>query len=138
MEMQGLRAHAHCVYRIFYHIAFVTKYRRRVLTNAILDRLRQHFARICANAGCGLIEFNGEEDHVHLLVEAHPNIQPSKLVNTLKTISSREIRREFSKELSRVYQKPVLWHTAYCIISAGGAPLEVLKRYIENQGKDTG
>lgn len=138
MEMQELRAHAHCVYRIFYHIVFVTKYRRRVLTNAILNRLRQHFARVCANARCELVEFNGEEDHVHLLVEAHPNIQPSKLVNTLKTISSREIRREFSEELSRVYQKPVLWRRAYCIISAGGAPLEVLKRYIENQGKDTG
>jgi len=138
MEKQELRAHAHCVYRIFYHIVFITKYRRRVLTGPILNRLREHFARLCANAGCELVEFNGEADHVHLLVEAHPNIQPSRLVNTLKTISSREIRREFSEELSHFYRKPVLWHRAYCILSGGGAPLEVLKRYIEHQGTNTG
>jgi putative transposase len=76
---------------------------------------------------------NGEADHVHLLVEAHPNLQPSRLVNTLKTISSREIRREFSSHLTRFYRTPVLWHGAYCILSAGGAPLEILEQYIRNQ-----
>ena len=100
----------------------------------MLERLREHFERICTNAGCELVEFNGESDHVHLLVDARPNIQPSRLVNTLKTISSREIRREFRDTISRYYSKPVLWHRAYCIISAGGAPLSVLKRYIRNQG----
>ena len=134
MESQDLKEHAHCVYRIFYHIVFVTKYRRKVLSREMLERLREHFERICTNAGCELVEFNGESDHVHLLVDAHPNIQPSRLVNTLKTISSREIRREFRDTISRYYSKPVLWHRAYCIISAGGAPLSVLKRYIRNQG----
>ena len=134
MESQDLKEHAHCVYRIFYHIVFVTKYRRKVLSPEMLERLREHFERICTNAGCELVEFNGESDHVHLLVDAHPNIQPSRLVNTLKTISSREIRREFRDTISRYYSKPVLWHRAYCIISAGGAPLSVLKRYIRNQG----
>lgn len=104
----------------------------------MLNRLRIHFTRICENASCELIEFNGEADHVHLLIDAHPNIQPSRLVNTLKTISSREIRKEFSEDLAQFYQKPVLWHRAYCIISAGGAPLRVLKQYIEQQGGDAG
>lgn len=134
MEKQSLRSHAHCVYRIFYHIVFVTKYRRKVLSRRILKRLREYFERICTNAGCELVEFNGELDHVHLLIDAHPNIQPSRLVNTLKTISSREIRREFKDHILKYYSRPVLWHRAYCIISAGGAPLEVLKQYIQNQG----
>jgi len=81
---------------------------------------------------------NGESDHVHLLVDATPNIQPSRLVNTLKTISSREIRKEFAEELRQHYWKPVLWSRAYCIVSAGGAPLSILKQYIEGQGKESG
>ena len=133
MEFQDLRSHAHCVYRIFYHIVFTTEYRRRVLTGPILNRLRQYFAKICANAGCELVDFDGKADHVYLLVEAHPNIQPSRLVNTLKTISSREIRKEFADTISRYYSRSVLWHRAYCIISADGAPLSVLKRYIQDQ-----
>ena len=137
MKMQELKSHAHCVFRIFYHIVFVTKYRRKALSQTMRNRLQRHFTRICESAGCKLIEFNGRADHVHLLIDAHPNIQPSRLVNTLKTISSREIRKEFSGELAQFYRKPVLWHRAYCIISAGGAPLEVLKQYIEQQGKDT-
>lgn len=138
MESQHLNAHAHCVYRIFYHIVFVTKYRRKALTPKMLERLREHFFRLCVNANCELAEMNGEADHVHLLIDAAPNIQPSRLVNTLKTISSREIRKEFAEELRQYYWKPVLWSRAYCIVSAGGAPLSVLKQYIENQGKDSG
>lgn len=133
MEKQRLKAHAHCVFRIFFHIVFVTKYRKKALTPVIIDRLRVIFAGICEASGCELTEMNGEPDHVHLLVDASPNIAPSRLINTLKTISSREIRREFRRELSRVYWKPVLWHRAYCILSAGGAPLEVLEQYIKNQ-----
>ena len=133
MVDQQLKSNGHCVFRIIYHIVFVTKYRRKALYHAILTRLREHFARICQNANCELVEFNGEADHVHLLVDANPNIEPSRLVNTLKTISSREIRREFAAEIRKHYRKPVLWHRAYCLISAGGAPLEVLKKYIQNQ-----
>jgi len=98
--------------------------------------LEDIFCHLLDNAGCRLVEFGGEADHVHLLIEAHPNIKPSRLVNTLKTISSRMIRKEFADELGKIYRKPLLWHRAYCIISAGGAPLDVLRRYIENQGKD--
>lgn len=133
MDKQRLKAQAHCVFRIFFHIVFVTKYRKKALTPAMIDRLREIFAGICLAAGCELVEMNGESDHVHLLVDASPNIAPSRLINTLKTISSREIRREFRRELSCVYWKPVLWHRAYCILSAGGAPLEVLEQYIRNQ-----
>jgi putative transposase len=137
MLEQELKSHAHCVFRIYYHIVFVTKYRRKVLYHEVLTRLREHFARICVNAGCELVEYNGEADHVHLLVDSHPNMAPSRLVNTLKTISSREVRREFADLMNRHYRKPVLWHRAYCILSAGGAPLDVIKKYIEGQKADS-
>ncbi len=133
---QELSSHAHCVFYILYHIVFVTKYRRKALSEVMLKRLEDIFCHLLENAGCRLVEFGGEADHVHLLIEAHPNIKPSRLVNTLKTISSRMLRKEFAEDLTKVYWKPALWHRAYCLISAGGALLDVLKRYIENQGKD--
>jgi len=136
MTKSTLKAHAHCVFRMYYHIVFVTKFRHKALSEDILIRLKEHFERLCNNAGCELAEFNGDADHVHLLVDANPKIAPSKLVNTLKTISSREIRKEFAEHLKPFYWKPFLWSRAYCIVSAGGAPLDVLKQYIENQGKE--
>ncbi|MDJ0717562.1 MAG: IS200/IS605 family transposase [Prochloraceae cyanobacterium] len=123
----------HCVYRINLHIVFVTKYRRQVITKEILERLEEIFARLCHNQKASLVEFNGESDHVHLLVDVPPDLAPSKLVNTLKTISSRTIRKEYAAHVAKFYRKPVFWTGAYCVISAGGAPLEVLKQYIQNQ-----
>lgn len=114
---------------------FVTKYRKKVITAQILERLREIFSKLCKNQKSELLEFNGEEDHVHLLVDISPDIPPSKLVNTLKTISSRMIRKEFAEHINRFYWKPVFWTGAYCVISAGGAPLEILKVYIQNQNE---
>jgi len=133
MKNQELKSYAHCVFRIFYHIVFITKNHIKTLSPIILLKLESHFQRICNNAGCKLIEFNGKEDHMHLLIDASPNIAPSRLVNTLKTISSREIKKEFGADLEKFYRKPVFWTRSYCIISAGGAPLDVLEQYIQNQ-----
>lgn len=112
---------------------FVTKYRRKVINAEILKSLENIFSRLCQNQKSELLEFSGEEDHVHLLVDISPDVPPSKLVNTLKTISSRMIRKEFADHINKFYWKPVFWTGAYCVISAGGAPLEVLKAYIQNQ-----
>lgn len=117
------------------HIVFVTKYRKKVITAQILERLREIFSRLCQNQKSELLEFSGEEDHVHLLVDISPDVSLSKLVNTLKTISSRTIRKEFADHINKFYWKPVFWTGAYCVISAGGAPLEVLKTYIQNQNE---
>ena len=76
----------------------------------------------------------GELDHIHLLLDMHPNIMPSKFVNNLKTVTSRRMRREYAKHLSQFYWKPVQWTRAYCLITAGGAPISVLREYIEKQG----
>lgn len=112
---------------------FITKYRRKVITSDILKSLETIFSKLCQNQKSELIEFCGESDYVHLLIDISPDIAPSRLVNTLKTISSRMIRKEFAEHINKFYWKPVFWTGAYCVISAGGAPLEVLKTYIQNQ-----
>jgi len=94
---------------------------------------KRYLRLLCESQKCQLTSFNGESDHCHLLVEMYPDIAPSKLVNTLKTVSSRLIRRDYQAHLSKFYYKPVFWTGAYCIISTGGAPLEVIKKYIESQ-----
>lgn len=117
------------------HIVLVTKYRKKVINSEILERLRLIFAKLCISQKCELTEFKGESDHVHLLVDMAPDIAVSKLVNILKTISSREIRREFPEHVAKFYWKPVFWTSAYCALSAGGAPLNILKNYIQNQNE---
>lgn len=99
----------------------------------MLDRMESIMQSTLGKWGCELCEFNGERDHVHLLLSAPPTVQPSKLVNNLKTVSSRLIRKEFQEQLKKVYWKPVFWSRSYCIVSCGGAPLEIIKQYIENQ-----
>lgn len=130
-----LNKSSHCSYSVHLHLIFVTKYRRKALSVEMLDRLKVIFTDICEMNKCSLLEFGGEKDHVHLLVSYHPNNNISVFVKSLKSSSSRLLRQEFSKELASFYGKPVLWSSSYCVISAGGAPLEVLKRYIHGEEK---
>ena len=136
----SLRKGAHAVFRIHFHIIFVTKYRKNVINQAILTKLQEIFSRVCEKRKCELLEFNGEEDHVHLLVDAHPDNNTSQLISSLKSASSRIIRKEFEEYLKQYYwkkQDPSFWTDAYCVISAGGASLETLKEYIQSQDKPT-
>jgi putative transposase len=123
----------HCVYALHYHLVIVTKHRRRCLTAPMLARMREIAQARCEGWGGELLEMNGEPDHIHLLVSLPPNLALSGFVNNLKTTTSRLIRKEFAAELGRVYRKPVLWSRSYCAISCGGAPLSILKQYIESQ-----
>lgn len=128
-----MKSHYHCVYKLKYHLVLVTKYRKKCFTNDMLIRLEEICQRVCDKWEINLDEFGGESDHIHLLLDMHPNLTPSKFVNNLKTVTSRLIRKEFSDHLDNYYWKPVLWTRAYCLITAGGAPIEVLKNYIQNQ-----
>ncbi len=138
--MQELRTKRHVVYSLHLHLVFVTKYRKKVFTEKMYERLYFHFERVCNDFGCKLVETNGEKDHVHLLVETLPHTTPSRLVNSLKGVSSRfayaspdgVLRQEFP-ELEQYYWKGGLWSPSYFIASCGGAPLDVVKQYIENQ-----
>lgn len=129
-----LKKGSHSVFSIQLHLVFVTKYRRKVITPTIRGRIEEIFRHVCSKQKSELIEFNGTEDHVHLLVSIAPDVLISQLVASLKSASSRIIRSEFAEHINKFYWKPVFWHDAYCAVSCGGAPLEIVKRYIENQG----
>lgn len=133
MSKTTLKALNHCIYNINYHLVMVTKYRSKVITPAILSRLSELTKeRVEAWGGC-LLEINGEPDHIHVLFELPPKHAVADFVNALKTGTSRRIRTEFAEELKRHYWKPVFWSRSYCVVTCGGAPLELVKQYIENQ-----
>ena len=116
---------------------FVTKYRHEVIDEKIESRLKEIYARLCATQDSELLECKADlvqRDHIHLLVDLAPRISLGKLCNILKTISSREIRKEFAAELKPYYWKPRFWKQGYGYTSVGGAAIDVLVRYIENQG----
>lgn len=129
----SVRKGSHSVFSIHLHFVFVTKYRRKVLTAQILDRMREIFAHVCVKTKCQLIEFNGELDHVHLLINFHPDNNISAFTGSLKSASSRIIRNEFEEHLSKFYKNPVLWSGSYYVASTGGAPIEKIKAYIKSQ-----
>lgn len=99
----------------------------------MLERMREIFTETVKRWQGELIEFNGEGDHVHLLLSLNPKLRLSDFVSNMKTVSSRLIRRDFKDELSEVYWKPVFWSRSYCVLTCGGAPLTVIRQYIENQ-----
>ena len=134
MENQPNKSSSHAVYSLTLHVVFVTKYRRKTLTPELLDYLQGAFAEILADWRCTLLEFGGEADHVHLLVEIHPALNLSTLVNNLKTATARRVRNRFSEHLKPFYSKPYFWHRAYYVGSVGRATLETVRRYLEIQG----
>jgi putative transposase len=113
-------------------LVFVTKYRRHVFTKTILDAMRPILDAVCRDFEATLVEFDGEDDHVHLLVNYPPKVALSSLVNSLKGVSSRLLRKQFPS-LAMRYWKGVLWSPSYFAASCGGAPLSIIKRYIEDQ-----
>ena len=123
------------VYLLHAHVIFVTKYRGNVFDSEILDKMQELMKRICDDHEVVLKEFNGESDHVHLLIEYPPKLALSKLVNTLKGTSSRELKRSFPELNQVAWRKNALWSPSYFVGSVGGAPLEVLKQYIEQQNR---
>lgn len=115
------------------HLVFVTKHRRGVFDAAILAALRPVFASVCSDFDATLVEFDGEDDHVHLLVEYPPKVAVSTLVNSLKGVSSRVIRKQRFPSLRRKLWGGALWSPSYFAGSCGGAPIEIVRQYIEQQ-----
>jgi len=127
------KSHSRAVSDLKAHLVLSTKYRRKVISAPMLVRLGEIIDTLCQKWGCSLIEFNGESDHVHLLFSYYPQMQLSKFVNNIKTVSSLYIRKEFPSEIQKFYWKPVFWHSAYFIASCGGVTVEELKRYVQQQ-----
>jgi putative transposase len=115
------------------HLVLTTKYRRNVFTKPMLDRMHDIFEDLLGKWECKLVEFNGEENHVHLLFQYLPQMELTKLINNLKTVSSRRLRSEFEEQVNKFYYKDVLWNGSYFIASCGGVTVSTLRKYIENQ-----
>ena len=129
-----IRTGRHCVFAIHAHLVFVTKYRKRVFTSESLDILKEVMQKVCDDFRVELAAFEGEDNHVHVLVNYPPQIQLSKLVNSLKGVSSRMLRLRMPSIANRYY-KNVLWSPSYFAASCGGAPLSVIKQYVEQQDR---
>lgn len=127
-----LRHGRHCVFALYVHLVFVTKYRRGVLTDEALEWLKLHFTKVCAMQGSLLQACDGGDDHVHLLINHPPTVSISTLANALKGTSSRSLRVEMP-EIARRYFKGVLWTPSYFAATTGGVTLDKIKRYVETQ-----
>jgi len=132
-EYGDIRTGRHCVFVLHAHLVFVTKFRHRVFTGTHLERMEQIMRDVCADFEADLVEFNGEDDHVHLLVRYPPKVAISKLVNSLKGVSARLLRKEFTGHMNRHIMHGHLWSPSYFAASCGGAPLEIIRQYIEQQ-----
>lgn len=116
-------------------MVFVTKYRHRVFTDRHLRRMEEIMRDVCRDFACELVEFNGEDNHVHLLVNFPPKVALSRLVNSLKGVSSRRLRQEFPELVKHYWRAQRLWSGSYFAGSVGGAPLSIVKQYIEAQNR---
>lgn len=130
--MQDLRRERHSVSRLIVHLVCVTKYRRRVFDDAAIVWMQAHCAKVCSTMGARLLALDGEHDHMHLLIEYQPKLSVSVLVNALKGTSSRLLRKD-RPDIAARYWRGVLWSPSYFVVSAGGAPLEKIKEYVEAQ-----
>ena len=125
---------AHSVFLLHYHLVLVVKYRRKVFNANISLRAKEIFEYIAPKYNITLEEWNHDGDHVHILFKAHPNTEISKFINAYKSASSRLLKKEFP-EIRRKLWKETFWSQSFCLLTTGGAPLEVIKKYIETQGQ---
>ncbi|MCD6251850.1 MAG: IS200/IS605 family transposase [Psychrobacter sp.] len=124
----------HSVFLLNYHLILVTKYRREVFDDTVSDRAKAIFERIAPGYKIEVIEWNHDKDHIHILFKAHPKSEISKFINTYKSASSRLLKKEFPQIKTKLWADK-FWSQSFCLITTGGAPLEVIKKYIINQGK---
>jgi putative transposase len=115
------------------HLVLTTKYRRKLFTKEMLERMHEILEDLLTKWECKIVEFNGQENHIHLLFQYHPGIELSKFVNSVKTVTSRRLRSEFEERVNKFYYKDVLWNGSYFIASCGGVTVSALKKYIETQ-----
>ncbi|GAU76227.1 IS200/IS605 family transposase [Fusibacter sp. 3D3] len=124
----------HSVFLMYYHLVLVIKYRRMVLDDAVSERAKEIFEYIAKNYNITLLEWNHDSDHIHILFKAHPNSELSKFINAYKSASSRLLKNEFQSIRKKLW-KAYFWSRSYCLLTTGGAPIEVIKKYIESQGE---
>lgn len=127
-------SNAHSVFLLNYHLILVVKYRRKVFDDNISERAKEIFSRIAPNYNISLQEWGHDEDHVHILFRAHPKSAISKFINAYKSASSRLLKKEFPSIREKLW-KEQFWSQSFCLLTTGGAPLEIVKEYIQTQGQ---
>ena len=125
----------HSVYKLTYHIVLVTKYRHKCINDDIFNYMKQHINRVVSDWGGSLDEINHDFDHIHMLLSLPPQQAPSRAVCSIKTVTSRMLRKEFNDYLSKFYWKDSFWSDSYLVLPVGGATIDVVKSYIEDQRK---
>ena len=128
-----IRHGRHCVFKLHVHLVLVTKYRRGVFTKAVLNELQEIFSAVCTDFEAERVEFDGEDEYVHLLVNYPPKVAVLALVNSLKGVSSRMIRKKNYPEIKKKLWGGALWSPSYFAGSCGGAPISLIRQYIEQQ-----
>ena len=124
------KSNKNIVYSCHYHVVWCPKYRRKVLVNGVDDRLKDIIFTASQELGAEVHQVEVMPNHVHLLVEVDPQLGIHRLIKTLKGRSSRILRTEFPWLKSKL---PTLWTNSYFVSTTGGAPLSVIKQYIEKQ-----
>jgi putative transposase len=128
-----LDSNNHSVFWMYYHLVLVVKYRRKVIDDTISDDAKNKFVSLSEKYNITLVEWNPDMDHVHLLFKAQPNSELSKFINAYKSASSRLIKKDFPHVRKKLW-KEMFWSRSFCLLTTGGSPIEVVKKYIENQG----
>jgi putative transposase len=131
-----LDSNGHSVFLMYYHLVLIIKYRRKVIDAPISNRLKEIFEYIIPKYNITLQEWNHDKDHVHILFKAQPNSEISKFINAYKSASSRLIKKEYS-QIRKSLWKEYFWSRSFCLLTTGGDPIEVIKKYIESQGEKT-
>lgn len=138
MTTQSYQRARHSVSSLHTHLVFVTTYRRAVLTDDMLTFTEHTMGSVCDELSADLVEFNGEADHVHLLAAHPPTLAISTLVQRLKGRTAYVVRREFTGACVRARIRGRLWSPSYFAVSYGGAPLSIIKQYIDGQARPPG
>ena len=129
-----LDSNAHSVFLLHYHLVLVVKYRRQIFNDEISNRAREIFEYIAPNYNITTEEWNHDKDHVHILFRAHQNTEISRFINAYKSASSRLLKKEFPQIRQKLWEER-FWSQSFCLLTTGGAPTEVIKKYIESQGQ---
>ena len=124
----------HSVFALYYHLILVVKYRRKFFDDTISDFAKSIFEKIAPSYNITLLEWNHDVDHVHIMFKAQPNSELSKFINAYKSASSRLIKRDHPEVRNKLW-KEYFWSQSFCLLTTGGAPIEVIRKYIETQGE---
>ena len=119
--------------RLVVYVLSTIKYRRNVIDDDISDRLKEIFEKTQVPYNIEMQEWNHDKDHIHVLFKAEPNSELSKFINAYKSASSRLIKKEYPEIRSKLW-KEFFWSRSFCLITTGGVTIDVIRKYIENQG----